>query len=112
MHQLTLEGAHAAGEAGMHAAAANADRVIREWTARAYAALCAAVRKRPATAEFIVEELRAEITDVPEPDDLRAWGQVTQMAIRRNVITATGTFKRAISSDASPKPCYRRGNEA
>lgn len=112
MHQLSLTDAHAAGEAGMQSAAAHADRVIREWTARAFHALCAAVRKRDAAAEFIVEELRAEIVGLPEPTDLRAWGQVTQMAIRRNVITATGTFKRAISSNASPKPCYRRSTEA
>ena len=112
MHQLTLDDAKAAGAAGWSSAAAHADRMVRDWTVRAYIALCDAVRKRPATAEFIVEELRAEIVGVPEPTDLRAWGQVTQMAIRRNVITATGTFKRAISSNASPKPCYRRGNEA
>ena len=112
MHQLTLADAAARGEQGMSNAADRANRAIAEWTVLAFEALCAVVRSQPTDRVFIVEELRASIATLPEPTDLRAWGQVTQRALRAGVIVATGSFKRAMSSNASPKPCYRKGRAA
>lgn len=109
--QPTIEHAIEAGRRGMELAADRADRDDPGWTEVALEALRECVSHVPFNEEFIIEELRARIGSmVSKPQNLRAWGQVTQMAIRRKVIVPTGGFGRAASSHGSPKPLYRRGS--
>jgi hypothetical protein len=49
---------------------------------------------------------------VPAPPDLRAWGAATLAAARAGFIERTNTYHPAVSSNGSPKPCYRRGPKA
>lgn len=63
--------------------------------------------------DFIVEQARIAITPiVGAPEELRAWGAVTQMAQRRGWIARTGHYLAASSSNGSPKPVYRCGVDA
>lgn len=59
---------------------------------------------------WTMEECRLWATahDLPEAKSLRAWGQVTRMALAQGVITATGGYRSAISSNGSKKPLYRK----
>lgn len=41
-----------------------------------------------------------------EPPDMRAWGSVTQKAIRQGIIRKTGQYAPAASSNGSLKPLY------
>jgi hypothetical protein len=107
---LTLEHARHRGAAGMLGAAERNERKNGGWTQVALAALCEHVRSLPAGAEFILEDVRLAIEDkVPTPTDLRAWGAVTQTAIRALKIEKTDKTAPAKSSNASPKTLYRRG---
>lgn len=107
---LTLDHARDRGLLGMERAAARADKTYGGWTERALNALRQHVSKMPADAEFIIEDVRVAIeSKVPVPDDLRAWGAVTQLALRRLYIERTDKFAPAKSSNASQKPLYRRG---
>lgn len=101
------------GLRGMERAVDHAERVHSDWGQKALAALRAHVRTLPFDAKFIVEDVRgvAELL-VPEPPDRRAWGAVTQAAIRSRVIVKTGEYAKAKSSNLSPKPIYRRGEAA
>jgi hypothetical protein len=109
---LTLDQARHLGAAGMLDAAARNERKNGNWTTLALEALCEHVRELPAGAEFILEDVRLAIeSKVPEPTDLRAWGAVTQTAIRALKIEKTERFAPAKSSHASPKALYRRGRE-
>jgi hypothetical protein len=107
---LTLEQARARGDAGMVRAAVTNERKNGGWSTLALGKLVEHVKSLPFDAEFIVEDLRLAIEDkVPEPTDLRAWGAVTQTAIRARYIEKTGRIAPAKSSNASPKPLYCRG---
>lgn len=107
---LAIDQAITAGQIGMERAADHANRVEPGWTEVALEALKGYAGRQAANDEFTIEEARAEIAPtLPAPPDLRAFGAVTQMALRRGVIKPTGGFKRAASSHASPKPLYRRG---
>ena len=104
---LIYEQADARRESGMQSSAAHANRVEPGWTEIAYAALLAYVARVDRPYHFTIDRARAALT-VPPPPDLRAWGQVTQRAIKAGVIVPTGQFERAPSSNLSPKPLYRR----
>lgn len=107
---LTLEQARDRGAAGMLRAADRNERKNGGWATVALAALVEHVKSLPLNAEFIVEDVRAAIeSKVPPPTDLRAWGSVTQTAIRSQFIEKTGGLAPAKSSNASPKPLYCRG---
>lgn len=59
---------------------------------------------------FTIEEARDVLKTSHDPDgDLRVWGAVTRMALRRNLIQATGEYKATTSSNGSPKRLYRCG---
>lgn len=112
MHQLTFNEARQAALEGMQRAADHANLTRAQWTTLALEKLAARVRCRAPSSTFIIEEVRAEIVDLPEPPDLRAWGAVTLAAIRRKIVERTEGTKPARSSHLSPKPAYRRGIEA
>lgn len=108
---LTMEHARERGVLGMERSAARADRAHCKWTEQALDVLVEHVQSLPNGAEFIVEDVRLAIeSKVPEPPDLRAWGAVTQAAIKRLYISRTGKYAPAKSSNASDKPLYRKGS--
>lgn len=90
---------------GMHAAAAKAHRLDCTWTDQALDDL----RRYAMTAApgWTIEQARAHCAPVPEGADLRAWGSVTQRAIRAGWIEPTGEYAPATSSHGAPKPRYR-----
>ena len=62
---------------------------------------------------FTVEMMRQVLTEVPAPPDLRAWGRVTQDAIRLGYIERVPKVViPAASSNGSVKPAWRRGANA
>lgn len=107
---LSLDHARDRGALGMERAAEKANRTVCNWTELALNALLLHVQSLPVGAEFIVEDVRLAIEGkLPAPTDLRAWGAVTQAAIKRMYIAPTGDFAAAKSSNASPKALYRHG---
>jgi len=51
--------------------------------------------------------------EVPTPPDLRAWGRVTQLAVRAGYIEQVPRiFMTAASSNSTLKPAWRRGKKA
>lgn len=63
---------------------------------------------------FTMEQARAVIAwEVPAPTDRRAWGPLTQLAIREGVIKkAPGMYAPAASSNGAPKQMYAKGAKA
>jgi hypothetical protein len=107
---LSMEQARHKGAAGMLQAADRNERKNGGWATLALAALVTHVKSLPLHAEFIIEDLRLAVEDkLPVPTDGRAWGAVTQAAIRAQFIEKTGGIAPAKSSHASPKPLYCRG---
>jgi hypothetical protein len=113
MTQLSIDFVAAEDRAlsGMSRAADRADRANPGWTDQALTLLRSAARMMEAP--FTIEAVRLVIEPfLPTPTDGRAWGAVTQAAIRAGVIEPTGEFARAASSNGSPKMLYRRGRAA
>jgi hypothetical protein len=83
----------------------HADRVVEEWSDRAYAALVDFATK--AGVPFLIETARAaaELAGVPKPPDGRAWGAVVLKASRAGVIRVVG-LARASSSNNAHKPLW------
>lgn len=115
MKQQDLALGIARGAAGIEQAAEHAERVEVGWVEHAASMLAQYGRRASAAGGFLIEEARdwiafvgwPQMPELPEPPDLRAWGAATQMAVRRGWITATGAFRRAASSNGSPKAVYR-----
>ena len=79
--------------AGAETAASHADRVLEDWTDRAYQFLIDSRNEyvlRGMT--FMTEDIRiaAEQAGLPPPPDRRAWGAVVLRARKRNVIHVAG----------------------
>lgn len=107
---LSLEQARDRGAAGIARAAERNERQNGGWGTLALAAVATWVKAQPMKSEFTMEDVRAHIEDkLPEPTDLRAWGAVTQSAVRALYIERTGMHAPAKSSNGSDKPLYRRG---
>lgn len=96
------------GRIGMERAVEHAERERPGWSECALAALSRFARIQDD--EFTIEKAREAVRAVvPDPPDGRAWGAVTQLAIRRGFIVKTGHFASAVSSNGSPKRTYRKG---
>lgn len=107
---LSLDQARDRGAAGMLRAADRNERKNAGWPTMALQALVMWVKAQEPRSEFTMEDCRLSIEgQLTAPTDRRAWGAVTQAAIRARFIEATGLFAPAKSSNASPKPMYRRG---
>lgn len=106
VRRTPLDAARARADLGMERAVAHADRVAPTWSERALEALRRFVRVRETP--FLIEEARTAIV-IEAPTDGRAWGAVTQAAVRKNYIAATDRFGPAASSNGSPKMLYVRG---
>jgi hypothetical protein len=110
---LTL--ARKRGHAGAQRAADKTERVVDpEWTEKAVEA----IRKFAAHQGemlFTMEICRRTIEvqgGLAAPTDLRAWGAVTLLAIRRGLIEPTKTYHPAASSNGAVRRCYRAGAKA
>lgn len=103
--------AKARAEVGMDRAARKANRLHAGWCQEAVEAL----RKFAAGQHgmFLIETARVILArDLVAPADCRVWGKVTQMAIRAGYIEKTKLTAPAASSNAAPKPLFRRGDRA
>jgi len=108
--QDPVESARAAGEIAMRAVADKADRVTPGWCAMALECLRQWAARQ--AGEFTIEEARRHIAQhLPEPHDLRAWGQVTRLARSADIIVQVG-MRPAASSHGCMKPAYRSGVRA
>src|SRR5688500_4777024 len=59
---------------------------------------------------WTIEEARLWATahDLPEAKSLRAWGSVTQRALREGLIVKTGGFRATAASNGSVRALYRK----
>lgn len=104
---IDFEAARARRDAGMHASEAHADATVPGWSDQAFALLCRYASEQPAP--WTCEAFRwwAAANGLADPPDSRAFGGITQRAIRRQVIERVG-YAPAASSNGSPKPLYAR----
>ena len=110
-----IEAARARGRLGMELCAEKADRTSEDWCQRA----CQALRelaKRTHPGMFTIEKARMVLEDLQhfeKPHDGRAWGAVTQQAIRLGyIVKVKGKYAPAISSNNSEKPLFTMGPKA
>jgi hypothetical protein len=107
-----MDHARARADYGIERATTSAENANDGWCERA----CEELRKyaRQHGAMFTVELARMAFeSKLPVPPDLRAWGQVTRMAVTRGFIArCEGLFYPAASSNGSPKPVYHAGPKA
>ena len=106
-----LQAAQARAELGMTRSARRACAFNAGWCAEALESL-----RRFAAGQvglWPVEMARSVIEqDLPKPTDGRAWGRVTQDAIRRGFIVKTDKTAASASSNGAPKPMFKRGPKA
>lgn len=106
-----MAAAHERGELGMQRAA---DKAGSGWCEMA----CEALRKLAAATYpglFTVENARLVLQrELPPQASLRAWGNVTVMAVRRGYIQRAkgGNTQRTASSNGSEKPLWTKGPKA
>lgn len=96
-------------EQGMQGAQAAADRAERLDPGSIEAAVdeIRVFAQRFAAGPFTIEQARLHCSPLPSGADARAWGAITQAAMRRGYIEKTGEYAPAVSSHGSPKPLYR-----
>lgn len=96
-----------ARDLGMQRSADHANRVESEWTGQAIGLLT--VFAKQAEKPFLIEEARiwAEANGLPPPPDARSWGAVTTRARAKRRIEKTGEYRKAASSNSSPKNLWR-----
>lgn len=97
-------------ELGIQRSADSANRRHKGWTGLAIEM----IRKhaRPShTRPFTIEEIRKLISpQIPQPKDQRAWGFVTQLALKHGyLVRVDGKFKAASSSNGGMKQLYVAG---
>ena len=103
-----MESVAEAVEQGMQAAHAAADRAERldpGWIANAVDEVRAFAQRF--AGPFTIEQARLHCSPLPKGADARAWGAITQAAMRRGYIEKTGEYAPVASSNGSPKPLYR-----
>lgn len=95
---------------GISSSAQHAEQDVPGWGERAleYVRLYAEVHVDASGSSWTMENCRVWATHVglPEAPEARAWGAVTQKAIRQGIIRKTGQYAPAASSNGSPKPLY------
>lgn len=104
---LDFEAAKERRERGITASLGHADAVAPPWSEAAYRLLTQYLHGH--NAPFTVEQFRAWAYDrgLGRPPDERAFGGVTQRAIRAGVMERVG-YAPAASSNNSPKALYAR----
>lgn len=103
---IDFEAAHARAEQGIQSSAEHAEADQPRWGEQALQYVAAFAKDREES--FTMEQCRvfAYFLGLPVPAEERSWGSVTQTAVRRKIITKTGKFAPAASSNGSPKPLY------
>lgn len=106
-----LQQARAKGEAGIKSSSEHAGESWNE-DAFHYLRWFAALMYRKGQT-FHIEKFRewAYAKGLPKPPEQRAFGALTQKAIRMGLITPTGLYARALSSNLSPKMIYAPTDE-
>jgi hypothetical protein len=105
MTQLSIDFNARADEA-ISRVARNTEKRVPGWVDMAVAKLADYART---AGTFTIDTARAAIaTSIPDPPDLRAWGQVTRKARKDGLIVPVG-MAQAASSNGSLKPLYRGG---
>lgn len=109
---LDFASAERRAEHGIRRSADRACRIIDSlWVETALTFLASFARDQ-AGHTFTIEQARAVIASkVVAPPDLRAWGAVTRLALKRHVLEPVG-IARAASSNNSFKTTYRAGQGA
>lgn len=98
-----------ATQTGLRAANASAISNGPKWSEVALDALVKFAELQP-TKPFTIEQARLWLDDmVPPPKDGRAWGAVTNQAVRLCRIKKTGQYAPAVSSNGAPKALYVAG---
>lgn len=97
-------------------ARAKAERGIRSSEEHAGASWCESaavyvrwffrIHRKPQTMEAC--RMWSYSRGLPIPEEERAWGSVTQRALREKTIAPTGGYAKAASSNLSPKALYVR----
>ena len=108
---IDFEAAERRAAKGMRRAAERACRQVDPlWVETAVLFLAAFAREQVGR-EFTIEQARVALAGkVIEAPNLRAWGQVTRVALQRGLIKRFG-MARAASSNGSFKATYRVGKE-
>lgn len=108
-----LKHAKALGERMATLAAEKVDYLHAEWCKEALEKL-REFAKRVAPVPFCIETARLVINHpVPPQGDARAWGRVTQVALKQGYIRRLpGRFDRAASSNGAMKCMYAAGDKA
>lgn len=102
---MSVPGPTPAGIDGIERARKHAEADSPGWTENAATELAIVLRSR---IDATIDEVRSVVeTVVGSPEEGRAWGAATQLALRRKLIVPTGSYRRAESSNGSPKPVYR-----
>jgi len=93
-------------EQGIKSSADHANADEEGWTHQALGMLTAFANFTHG--EFLIEDARtwAEQMGLPQPDECRAWGAVTRMAVARKRIEKVG-YGNARSSNNSPKTLWK-----
>lgn len=108
MYQVATE-AQVAAQVGIERAADKAERIEPHWVTEAAEDVKAYFESHPEV-HCTIELVRRFCRPQPDGADARAWGAVTQRALRLNYIERVpGQYAPANSSNGSPKPVYRRG---
>lgn len=112
MTSAAITEAQTRAEIGMERAAQHADRVDPGWCERALQALTEFARGQEGA--FTIETARFVLTanGLPPAPEERAWGYVTRAASKAGVIVMTDRMAKAVTSNGSPKPLWRRGHNA
>lgn len=103
-----VSAARTARDVGMQQAQDHADRVIDDWSERAYGFLVDYSAANPGRA-FMGEDVRAAAASAgfPEPPDSRAWGPVVSRAFKAKIIKRIGYGpKRGPSSHCAPQSIW------
>lgn len=109
MAAITMAQALKARDEGMASSANHAEVDAPGWGERAYQAVYDCGYLRMIVSGWTMEEARAachHFMKLDEPEELRAWGSVTQRLIRDGIIEPVG-FARSASSRGSMKRTYR-----
>ena len=103
---LDFDAATMRRDQGIQSSADHADADEEGWTRQALGMLTAFANL--AQGAFLIEEARvwAIHCGLPPPDEPRAWGAVTRMAVARKRIEKVG-WAKARSSNCSPKFLWR-----
>lgn len=106
-----LKSAQVRADRGIKSSAQHAEQDAPGWQddAMHYLRWYTRLMARRTCNQFHIEAFRqwAASKGLKQPDELRSYGALTRRAIAEGVITPTGLYARAVSSNLSPKMIYQ-----